>query len=363
MAIRGLRLLLLVLLISAPLGCSSSAGLVTPPPAPPPAPPPPPPPPPPLPSVGGGWALLLDRPIATKYEGLSFPDSLHGWVINDRGDILATADGGDSWTVQATGMGTLRSVDFLDNLRGFAGTRSGILYRTIDGGVTWTNVTATLPAATVGFCGITHVGNKVHIVGRYQLATDYYYSPDGGGNWQYQNLGAFAQGLVDVAFVDANTGFIGGMSRSAVPGQGTATLLKTTDGGATWRTVFLHPGPVGYAWKIFPISAQILYVAIENFDGVNRVAKSVDGGESWDVQIVTTDQPVGLQGGLQGIGFLDANTGWVGGFFSGMFKTTDGGASWNRVELSAGNINRFRRQGSTLITAGTRGVIRYQPGP
>lgn len=307
---------------------------------------------------------MLDRPISSKYEGVSFPDSLHGWVVNDQGVIVATADGGVTWTVQATGMGPLRSVDFLDNLRGYAGSLSGKLFRTTDGGLTWTDIAPTLPKPAGGFCGITHVGNKIHIVGRYTGMTDYYYSPDGGVTWQYQNLNAFAQGLVDVAFLDDNIGFIGGISPSAVLNQGQATILKTTDGGATWRTVFVQEGTLrGYGWKIFPINSQIIYVGIENFDGTNRIAKSMDGGENWTVHIITTEQPVGTQGSLQGIGFLDANTGFAGGFFSGMFKTTDGANSWSRIEVGAGNINRFRRQGSTLITAGTRGVIQYNPGP
>ncbi len=303
---------------------------------------------------------MLDRPITSKYEGIAFPDSLNGWLISDRGDILHTADGAVTWNLQASGRGFLRSLDFLDTSRGFAGTLSGVLYRTTDAGANWVDITASLPKAPIGFCGIAHVGNTVHVVGRYQNATDYFRSMDGGDSWVYQNLNAFAQGLVDVVFLDAQTGFIGGMGPNAVAGQGMPTILKTTDGGVTWRTVFTGEGAIGYAWKIFPITSQILYASLENFDGTNRVAKSVDGGESWNVQIVATGQVLGTAGGLQGIGFLDANTGWVGGFITGMFRTTDGGASWSKVDLTSALINRFRRQGSTLITAGTKGVLQYR---
>ncbi|MEO7355664.1 MAG: hypothetical protein ABIZ70_15055, partial [Gemmatimonadales bacterium] len=60
------------------------------------------------------------------------------------------------------------------------------------------------------------------------------------------------------------------------------------------------------------------------------------------------------------IGFLDANTGWVGGFITGMYATTNGGTTWAKVDVTSANINRFRRQGSTLITAGTKGVLQYR---
>lgn len=319
--------------------------------------------PPPVDTVArlASWTLVLDRPLSSKYEGVSFPDSLHGWVVSDRGDILASADGGVTWTQQATGMGFLRSLDFLDATHGFSGTLSGQLYRTNDAGVTWTNIAASLPKVPIGFCGVAHFGNHVYAVGRYVGATDYYMSPDGGDTWQYSSLSSLMSGLVDVVFVDASTGFIGG-SGLTTSGQGPATILKTTDGGATWHIVFNDAGP-GWAWKIFPISASTIYVSLESLDGTYRVAKSVDGGDSWVVEIVATGQPTGTAGGLQGIGFLDANVGWVGGFFTGMFATTNGGQTWAPVAVTSANINRFRRVGSTLFTAGTKGILRYDGGP
>ena len=62
---------------------------------------------------------------------------------------------------------------------------------------------------------------------------------------------------------------------------------------------------------------------------------------------------------MQGIGFLDINVGWVCGFFVGMFATTNGGLTWSPVPLASGLINRYRRVGNTLFTAGTQGVLRY----
>jgi photosystem II stability/assembly factor-like uncharacterized protein len=321
------------------------------------------PPPPPVDTTSalGSWTLVLDRPLSSKYEGVSFPDSLHGWVVADRGDIIATADAGVTWTQQATGMGFLRSLDFLDASHGFAGTLTGQLYRTNDGGMTWNGIADLMPKPPVGFCGVTHIGNHVHAVGRYTGATDYYRSLDGGDTWQYSSLSALMSGLVDVSFVDSLTGFIGGTGHAILGAVGPATLLKTTDGGATWRTVFTNAAGAGWAWKIFPVSPSIIYVSIESLDGIYRVIKSTDGGDSWVVLTVATGQPLGSAGGLQGIGFLDADVGWVGGFFTGMYTTTNGGQSWLYVPVPSANINRYRRAGNTLFTAGTKGVLRYDP--
>ena len=313
----------------------------------------------PLAADGSGWTVALARPIPRKYEDISFPSAKHGWVTTAMGDILHTADGGATWTVQASGLGVVRSVDFLDEKTGFAGTLEGRLHATSDGGATWTDITASLPHTALGFCGITHVGREVHIVGRYYGgATDYFYSPDAGKTWRHTDLAEHAQGLVDVSFVSKSVGFIGGMAKSAAPNQGPATILKTIDGGKTWRPVYVHDGGRGFAWKIWPISAKLLYAALQSQDGTYRIAKTTDGGDHWEALTVATGQPPGV--GVPGIGFLDANRGWVGGVFRGMWFTEDGGKTWTSVPTPDGTINRYEKVGRTMFTASSsRGILRY----
>ncbi len=308
----------------------------------------------------GAWNLVLDRPSGAKYADFAFPDSKHGWLVSGSGDILHSSDGGATWAVQASRKGNLRSVDFLDEKRGFAGTLNGVLYATSDGGAKWTDITSTLPQPGRGFCGMTHVGEQVHLVGRYfGSVTDYFFSPDGGRTWRASDLRDLAQGLVDVSFLNESVGLIGGMSNTGPAGAGPAVILKTTDGGRRWRTVFTDDGGRGFAWKIFPVTAKLVYVALQSQDGIYRVAKSTDAGDSWNVHIVASGRPPGPA--VQGIGFLDERIGWVGGFFEGMYGTTDGGLTWTPVRMSDRTINRFEKVGRALFTAGTRGILRYDP--
>jgi photosystem II stability/assembly factor-like uncharacterized protein len=308
------------------------------------------------------WNLVFDRPSAAKYADFAFPDPKHGWLVSGSGDIVHTSDGGVTWAVQATQKGFLRSVDFLDERRGFAGTLNGVLYATTDAGANWTDITSSLPQPGRGFCGMTHVGEQLHFVGRYfGPVTDYFFSPDGGRTWRHSDLHDLAQGLVDVSFLNESVGFIGGMSNTGPAGEGPAVILKTTDGGRHWRTVFTHDGGRGFAWKIFPVTAKLVYVALQSQDGIYRVAKSTDAGDSWSVQIVATGRPSGPA--VQGVGFLDERTGWVGGFFQGMYATTDGGLTWTPVPMSDRTINKFEKVGRALFTAGSRGILRYDAGP
>jgi len=148
------------------------------------------------------------------------------------------------------------------------------------------------------------------------------------------------------------------MSHTGPANAGPAAILKTTDGGKTWRHVFTHDGGRGFAWKVFPVTAKLIYTALQSQDGIYRVAKSTDAGETWTVQTAATGRPNGPA--VQGIGFLDENTGWIGGFFNGMFGTTDGGRTWTPVEIPGGTVNRIvKDNGHVLVTASTRGILRY----
>src|SRR4051812_22457601 len=91
----------------------------------------------------GTWTLAYDHPLSGKYEDFAFPDTIHGWLVSSRGEILNTNDGGRTWAVQTTGLPGLRSVDFIDRNRGFAGTLVGTFHATTDGGAHWTDITAT----------------------------------------------------------------------------------------------------------------------------------------------------------------------------------------------------------------------------
>ena len=304
------------------------------------------------------WTLVYPRPATGKYEDFAFPNDRDGWLVTARGDVLHTRDGGANWETQAGNMPGLRSIDFVNPRHGYAGALTGKLYETTDGGATWTDITKTLPGSPRGFCGMTHIGKEVHIVGRYNLgAADYFYSPDEGKTWQHQSLRDLAQGLVDVIFLNKDVGFIGGMSKSAPEGQSPALILKTTDGGRHWRPVFEHAGGRGFVWKLFPMSKKLIYASLQSQDGVYRIAKTTDQGEHWDTLTVATGRPQGP--GLQGVGFINDDVGFVGGFHQTIYATTDGGKTWVEVPIGLGLVNRFERVGKTLFTAGAKGIYRF----
>ncbi|MEO6222546.1 MAG: YCF48-related protein, partial [Vicinamibacterales bacterium] len=78
------------------------------------------------------------------------------------------------------------------------------------------------------------------------------------------------------------------------------TVLRTLDGGATWRNV----SPAGHAALDFrdvdAISAQVAYILSIGNGDASRILKTTDGGSTWVEQFVNSDAD----------GFFDAMSFW-----------------------------------------------------
>ena len=91
-------------------------------------------------NAGVTWerAIIPDPFKLELFNAIVFTDSLHGTVVGTKGAILHTTDGGDSWTIQASGVKTeLGSVSFSDSLNGTIVGELGIILRTTNGGYSW----------------------------------------------------------------------------------------------------------------------------------------------------------------------------------------------------------------------------------
>jgi photosystem II stability/assembly factor-like uncharacterized protein len=97
--------------------------------------------------VTGGWGLVLrSRNFGATWEKLKVPagvenrflnsmdfaDALHGWVGGDRGTIIETKDGGETWEEEATGVdGFVRDIVVLGDRVYAAGDGFFVLSRPI----------------------------------------------------------------------------------------------------------------------------------------------------------------------------------------------------------------------------------------
>ena len=86
------------------------------------------------------WHWQNPLPQGNNLRGASFVDANTGTVVGEYGTIVRTTDGGNSWTIQASGTTqTLWAVSFTDANNGTAVGEGGTIVRTTDGGTHWTS--------------------------------------------------------------------------------------------------------------------------------------------------------------------------------------------------------------------------------
>jgi photosystem II stability/assembly factor-like uncharacterized protein len=141
------------------------------------------------------------------------------------------------------------------------------------------------------------------------------------------NLGG--RSITDVFFLDSLTGW--SVSNATNQNPDTTYVLKTTNGGDNWviqyRKTQTGGGFPGYN-KVYFLNQSTGFVC-----GVMGLDKSIDGGTSWVV--------LNPGDSYQDMSILNEDTIWlVSGnpLTGGVFRTTNGGASWDR-QLNLGSQN------------------------
>jgi photosystem II stability/assembly factor-like uncharacterized protein len=156
---------------------------------------------------------------------------------------------------------------------------------------------------------------------------------DAGDTWDYVAVPA-ATRYGDVAFVDANNGFM------ASEWMGT---FRTSDGGVTWNAI-----DVGGAVRWTSVNAPSAMTIILTSGGFGT-RRSLDGGATWTNYANAFNQVDAC--------FLDDNTGVA--VSDKIYRTTDGGETWTqRVSLSTGGLNAVHAAGNRVWAVGTTGDVR-----
>jgi photosystem II stability/assembly factor-like uncharacterized protein len=138
-----------------------------------------------------------------------------------------------------------------------------------------------------------------------------------------------------------------------------STVLRTLDGGATWRKLTVIPDPADLVdfRDIDAINAQTAYVLSIGNGPASRIYKTTDAGATWKLQFMN-DDPKAFYDAMS---FWDAEHGIVmGDSIDGRFcimTTDDGGRNWTRVPASAlppalPNEGAFAASGTNIAVFG-----------
>jgi photosystem II stability/assembly factor-like uncharacterized protein len=315
------------------------------------------------------WHVLPNAPTATyRYEDTYFANANTGWIININGQVYKTSDGGHNWDILINNLDVgLRSTGFFDAQTGIIGTldTSHILFRTTNGGINWIEVTNISNPKPKGLCGISIVnGTTAYACGRYTCPANVIKSTDAGITWTSLPVDtSLARALVDCYFWSADSGLVvGGYSLFNQLSTMNSVILTTTNGGISWSRVYISSRINEICWKINFISRLTGYASISPISSGNNIyyLKTTNGGLSWQDQFFMHDYDV------EGIGFVNESTGWIGGYGTSgtgpTYETTDAGSSWHTAGWGF-NINRFRFLSDTLAYAVGKTVYKYTREP
>jgi photosystem II stability/assembly factor-like uncharacterized protein len=290
---------------------------------------------------------------ALGYSAISdFLDAVHGWVLvpdsNNPlvGTLYRTSDGGANWASASVPFGT-GDLQFLDSKQGWvmaglgvaAGSMGVAVFQTSDGGATWIQTYTndpnqsgagdSLPLAGLKD-GLTALDMQTAWIGGivYAPGTIYLYqTKDGGRSWGQIPV------QVPTGYEAAEFETIG--PRFVTPKDAYLPVHVTSQNGVMLAVYATHDG--GTSWTLTPTmipqGGSMDFVSTADGFVWNSTAFYIthDGAQTWT--IIPPDVAFGES--FAGMDFVDAATGFtltndVTGA-RGLYKTTDGGATWSAV--------------------------------
>ena len=308
------------------------------------------------------WHAIQNAPVDNaRHEDMYFLNSNTGWIVNISGQVYKTTNGGVKFDTVSYLSYSLRSVGFLDENTGVIGALNvpNSIFRTTNGGTNWTSIPV---PNTPGICGITQIfPNTFYAVGAWSGQGRAFKSIDKGATWSNLNIdNNLITRIVDTYFSDADHGFVvGAKGNSSLTGL-LPVVLYTSDGGISWQTRFIGTTYGYLCWKIDFRSDQFGYVSCENFSGPPAYLITTNGGMNWTYNTI----PGASDLDVEGIGFLNQSTGWLGGWGTGSgpgptYYTTNGGVNWSNASTYGRNMNRFQFINDTLAYSIGQTVFKY----
>ena len=252
--------------------------------------------------------------------------------------VFKSINSGGSWNESSNGLTAptvnALAVDPVNPARLFAGTDLGV-YRTTDGGAGWSNTSGPIGLGVTGVTTVVIDPHNPAIV--YASATAFgciVKSTDGGSTWNYFCDGIDAINIYALAIdpVTSTTLYAGGSNQ---------IFYKSTDGGAHWQSSAAGLSLFGsvQAIAIDPTNPSTIYVGKSS----GGVYKSTNSSGNW------INASTGLpNNSVFALSIDPTNTATIyAGTGSGIFKSTDAGSHWTAV-----NNGLIVTYGATTFTPG-----------
>lgn len=226
---------------------------------------------------------------------------------------------------------------------GFAHSPDNRLWKTHNGGKDWSQETVSgfspkYPATIEGLKQI-HFFDSLSAIFRYEKgfphADVYYSSTDGGKNLTYVSDSTFSGYTFttkpNTRFADKNTWYVWKRALRTADSKLIDVIFVTHDAGKTWKDIstnLYNNYSSSAKWTVGCV--QFLSSTIGYCSGEDGVYKTTDGGSSWN--------KVNAISNANGeIHFVDEQNGYIAadkGSFNSLQKTTDGGSTFTSTTLT-----------------------------
>jgi len=263
-------------------------------------------------TINAQWLQQISG-VTTPLYNIEFVNRYTGWVTGNSSVILKTTNGGVNWFSQSIDLGypkNLYGLDMLDANTGYIAGWFETILKTTNGGINWliiSNIPSNDGNSNNGISFLNSTTGWICSFGGRVLRTS-----NGGINWDTAYTGTGGP-LRDIQFLNAQIGW--------ACGEG-GVLVKSTNGGANWIAVPNLSGANIQSLHFININTGWAVTEQSNF-----VYRTTNSGIKWDTISIL---PGGSSQYSYTIYFTSALTGYVGGTYSRLFKTTNGGLNWAR---------------------------------
>ncbi len=301
---------------------------------------------------GQNW-VQLNSPGLSVVQQLAFPDAQHGWALvsADAGNsqtscaIMATADGGKTWTQQWSEViqqgGYPYRMQFLDASNGFALIGNTFVV-TLDGGAHW--VQRTMVQGMSGF------SFSDRLAGWAVGANSIWHTTDGGVTWLRQwtipdNIKSeFPDSGGIIIFVSPNAGW------ALFQGEGSmfksSKLVLHTDDGSNWSAASAYLPPINQTGlppntaphytvaRFVPVNATTALLAASPPTDYPVLYRTTDNGSDWETLSDGMSGASGLPEGTWGdLSFAGGSEGWAAVITQPTSKSSSGTPTGSNVAL------------------------------